>query len=235
MWNNSLTRDQVQTATEFFRCGLSGCGSWPMKAEIWKPFQSANIGKKTLSVDPNMHGWWEWIPRKSRNHESSEIWSHCPGAFSVGKVSFYIHRCPNWTYTCVWMDILYTEPCSSSGSSSNGEYPFSTVARSLLSKHMDSLQLQKALQQNHQIFMESPLVHGSSYMGLIFIIVIVLFRPCTRTSHKIRPIFCTEKVWAVASARETRSHTKAVGPRTPIWRKNCCEHGCRYWPSWTRS
>ena len=114
-----------------------------MKAEIWKPFQSANIGKKTLSVDPNMHGWWEWIPRKSRNHESSEIWSHCPGAFSVGKVSFYIHRCPNWTYTCVWMDILYTEPCSSSGSSSNGEYPFSTVARSLLSKHMDSLQLQK--------------------------------------------------------------------------------------------
>ena len=73
------------------------------------------------------------------------------------------------------MDILYTEPCSSSGSSSNGEYPFSTVARSLLSKHMDSLQLQKALQQNHQIFMESPLVHGSSYMGLIFIIVIVLF------------------------------------------------------------
>ena len=141
-----------------------------MKAEIWKPFQSANIGKKTLSVDPNMHGWWEWIPKKSRNHESSEIWSHCPGVFR--KVSFYIHRCPNWTYTCVWMDILYTEPCSSS---SNGEYPFSTVTRSLLSKHMDSWQLQKALQQNHQIFMESPLVHGPSYMGLIFIIVIVLF------------------------------------------------------------
>ena len=40
---------------------------------------------------------------------------------------------------------------------------------------MDSLQLQKALQQNHQIsIMESPLVHGTSCMVLIFIALFAL-------------------------------------------------------------
>ena len=64
------------------------------------------------------------------------------------------------------------EPCSSS---SNEVYPFSIVTRSLLSKYMDSLQLQKALQQNHQIsIMESPLVHGTSCMVLIFIVLFAL-------------------------------------------------------------
>lgn len=62
------------------------------------------------------------------------------------------------------------EPCSSSRSE---VCPFSIVTRSLLSIYL-CLQLQKARQQNPHISMESPLVHGTAYMVLSFI-VIVLF------------------------------------------------------------
>ena len=74
----------------------------------------------------------------------------------------------NWRYM---FHGYLVEPCSSSRSE---VCPFSIVTRSLLSKYMDSLQLQKARRQNPYIFMESPLVHGTAYMVLSFI-VIVLF------------------------------------------------------------
>lgn len=83
MWNNSLTRDQVQTATDFFRCGLWGCGSWLMKAEIWKPFQSANIGKRpSLLIQTCTDGENEFLG----NHETTKALKFdCPGGFSVEK------------------------------------------------------------------------------------------------------------------------------------------------------
>ena len=74
----------------------------------------------------------------------------------------------NWRYM---FHGYLVEPCSSSRSE---VCPFSIVTCSLLSKYMDSLQLQKARRQNPHIFMESPLVHGTAYMVLSFI-VIVLF------------------------------------------------------------
>ena len=118
----------------------------------------------------------------------------------------------NWRYM---FHGYLVEPCSSSRSE---VCPFSIVTCSLLSKYMDSLQLQKARRQNPHIFMESPLVHGTAYMVLSFI-VIVLFALVHARLTKLGRIFCTEKVWAVAPARESRSHTKAVGPKKPIWRR----------------